>query len=139
MPVLFQFHVVREDLCRNRGVLYTFGDNTARRGYGGQAKQMRGEPNAVGVRVKYAPSMESTAFFGEEPAEIIAQQRMIDEDFKRLFEHVKAGGVVIWPTRGIGTERAELPARAPSTFDYIKLKLAALLKAAELFHKEAPA
>lgn len=134
MPVIFQKMVDREDLIRNRRVLYVFGDNVERRGMGGQARAMRGEPNAVGVATKFSPS----AFFSEDPGDVATQNRIIDEDMKRLFEKVKAGGVVIWPADGIGTERAELAVRSPSTWDHLQQKLAALLKTADLFSKETP-
>jgi hypothetical protein len=129
MPVLFQKKVDREDLIRNRSALYVFGDNVRRVGMGGQARAMRGEPNAVGVATKYSPSV----YFSEGPGEVLAQNRILDEDMKPLFEHVKGGGIVIWPADGIGTGLAELDRRAPSTAAYLQQKLAALLRASTLF------
>lgn len=134
MPVLFQKIIKREDLRRNPQVLYVFGDNVQRVGLGGQAGEMRREVNAVGVATKYSPSI----YYGEDPAEVAAQNRIIDEDMKPLFEKVSKGGVVVWPADGIGTVRADLPRVAPSTFAYLNQKLAALLKAADLFDKEQP-
>jgi len=136
MPVLFQKMINREDLRRNEDVLYVFGDNTIRKGMGGQAGAMRGEENAVGVATKYQPSMHPAAFFGDEPAEVEAQNRIIDEDMKPLFKKVKTGGIVVWPTDGIGTGLSELPQRAPSTYDYLEQKLAALIRTGLMFKKE---
>lgn len=140
MPVIFQHHIKRSDLVRNHdpdhplaNVLYVFGDNMARVGLGGQAKEMRHEPNAVGVATKYSPE----ECFGEEPAQVVAQKRVIDRDMKPLFAHVKEGGVVIWPSRGIGTERANMEMMAPSTWDYLQAKLAALLRVAKLYDRGA--
>lgn len=132
MPVLFQKIVKREDLRRNPQVLYVFGDNVQRIGLGGQAGEMRREVNAVGVVTKYSPR----DYFGEDPAEVATQNRMIDQDMKPLFEKVSRGGIVVWPADGIGTGLADLPRVAPSTFAYLNQKLAALLKAADLFDKE---
>jgi hypothetical protein len=132
MPVIFQKFVDREDLRRNPSVLYVFGDNCKRVGFGGQAKAMRGEKNAVGVATKYSPA----DCFGDSPTETDAQNRIIDQDMKPLFDHVKAGGIVIWPADGIGTGLANLPLAAPETFDYLQQKLAALLKTAAMFNKE---
>lgn len=129
MPVIFQKHIVREDLRRNPGVLYVFGDNMVRKGYGGQAKEMRNEPNSVGVATKYSPYDRFTSH----PVDIVQQQQRIDDDMKKLFAHVKRGGIVVWPSNGIGTGLADLPNSAPETFDYLQQKLAALLKAADLF------
>lgn len=134
MPVLFQTIIKREDLIRNRQVLYVFGDNVQRRGFGGQAREMRREPNAVGIVTKLSPGL----YFGDTPEEVVAQNRMIDEDMKPLFAKVKTGGVVVWPADGVGTGLAQLSVRAPRTFDYLSHKLAALLKAADLFDKESP-
>lgn len=137
MPVIFQKMVDREDLIRNRelGVLYVFGDNVQRVGFGGQARAMRGEKNAVGVATKYSPKR----CFGETPAEVEAQNRIIDDDMKVLFDHVKTGGIVVWPADGIGTGLADLPNASPSTFAYLHQKLAALLKTADLFDTRRPA
>jgi hypothetical protein len=137
MPLLYQKFIVREDLRRNRRALYVFGDNVIRRGMKGQASHMRGEPNAVGIATKYRPSMDPEDFFGDEPEQIIAQNRILDDDMKRLFDHVKAGGIVVWPTKGIGTGLAQLPTRAPYTWDYLQQKLAALIKTAALFEKDS--
>lgn len=125
--------VSREDLRRNPGVLYVFGDNLQRAGRGGQAREMRGEPNAVGVATKIAPDMGRYAFFTDDPGDVIAQNRMLDEDMKPLFEHVKRGGIIVWPADGIGTGLSDLPNRSPHTWDYLQQKFAALLKAAAIF------
>ncbi len=136
MPLLFQKMVNREDLRRNPDVLYVFGDNVMRRGMGGQAGAMRGERNAVGVATKYQPSTHPDAYFGDEPEQVEAQTRILDNDMKRLFEKLKAGGIVVWPTDGIGTGLSELPQRAPTTFAYLEDKLAALISTARMFQPE---
>lgn len=136
MPVLYQHHISRRDLRRNPDVLYVFGDNVARYGDGGQAAEMRNEPNGVGVATKYLPSMDEGAFFTNEPESVSAQNRIIDEDMKPLFVKVKQGGVVIIPMAGLGTERAELRFRSPETWNYLQDKISALLKTADMFDKE---
>lgn len=128
MPVLFQKIIKRADLIRNPQVLYVFGDNVARKGLGGQAAEMRHEGNAVGVATKYSPNSP----FVEQHLATIAQKRIIDEDMKPLFDHVTKGGIVIWPTDGIGTGLAQLPQLAPTTFEYLEAKLAALIQAASI-------
>ena len=133
MPVIFQKIIKREDLRRNPDVLYVFGDNLVRVGMGGQAGEMRHERNAVGVATKASPS----AYFREDTASTIAQKRAIDEDMKPLFVKVNQGGIVVWPSDGIGTGLSDLPNKAPSTFDHIENKLTALLRIAHLHSKEA--
>jgi len=131
MPVIFQKHIDREDLRRNPRVLYVFGDNMIKKGYKGQAYEMRGEPNAVGVATKFTDYSHYT----NDPVDVVHQNQRIDEDMRRLFSHVKAGGVVVWPSHGIGTGLAELAKNAPDTDEYLRQKLAALIKAAALFEK----
>jgi hypothetical protein len=124
MPVLFQKVIMRQDARRNSKVLYVFGDNVVHKGFYGQARELRNEPNAVGIRTKYTPQQ----YFAEAPAETIAQTRMIDQDMKRLFEHVKHGGIVVWPTDGIGTGAARMHIQAPTTFEHLEAKFEALLE-----------
>jgi len=131
MPLIFQKVYKRDDPRRNPDVLYVFGDNVRRVGMGGQAAEMRGEPNAVGVATKYSPY----DFFGESAAQIVAQNRIIDQDMKPLFAHLKRGGTLVWPSDGIGTGLAALPTKAPSTFEHMKNKLAALMQVAQLFER----
>jgi hypothetical protein len=129
MPVIMQEVVRRADARRNPGVLYVFGDNVARRGMGGQARELRGEVNSVGIRTKYTPGEH---YFVEAPAEIVAQKRMIDEDMAVLFKHVNGGGIVVWPGRGVGTGMAKMDIHAPTTFDYLTSKFKALFEAGRL-------
>lgn len=52
MIILRQTRIYRADLAMNPKVLYVFGDNLERKGFGGQAYEMRGEPNAFGIATK---------------------------------------------------------------------------------------
>ncbi len=45
-------------------------DSVQRHGLAGQAKEMRGEPNAIGVATKWAPSTNPKAFFDDSPVPI---------------------------------------------------------------------
>lgn len=90
---------------------------------------MRHEKNAVGVATKMSPYI----FFRNDSADVMIQNRIIDEDMKQLFAQVSAGRIVVWPTDGIGTGLSRLPEFAPLTFEHIEAKLAALLRVAKLF------
>jgi len=131
MPVLFQKVYYREDARRNPDVLYVFGDNVRRIGLGGQAKEMRHEPNAIGVATLYAPG----DYFGSDRAEVVAQNRIVDQDMKPLFAQLVRGGIVVWPTDGIGTGLANLETYAPDTFQHVREKLAALIRVGKLFDR----
>lgn len=134
--LIFQARYCREDARRNPEVLYVFGDNVHRRGMGGQAGALRGEPNAVGVATKYNPADGEGDYFGDEPVQIDVQKRILDEDMKPLFEQLIAGGVVVWPSDGIGTGLSRMPEFAPTTFEYLESKLAALQSVSELFRQK---
>lgn len=105
--LLFRQFIYRVDLITNRQILFVFGDNLERRGFGGQAKEMRGEPNAVGLPTKRSPDLFLTnADFDEVLlAAAPAMQRLLDQ--------IENGGQVIWPRDGIGSGRAQLIRRAP--------------------------
>lgn len=109
--LISQKFIYRSDLRNNSTVLYLFGDNLTRLGMGGQAKEMRGEKNAIGIATKRAPSMNEDAFFSDDDfAELAAQ---IVEDFTPALKHLVSGGIVIVPEDGLGTGFSELPKRAP--------------------------
>ena len=51
---------------------------------------------------------------------------MIDEDFKRAFDHVLDGGTVVVPMAKLGAGMSELPTRAPRVYRYLESKIAQL-------------
>lgn len=109
--------ITRDMLISEPNKLFVFGDNVARRGFGGQAKEMRGEENAVGIATKWRPSNRPEDFFYN--FQFAAVKHIIDEDFERLFTHC---GDIVWPEDGIGTGLSQLPYRAPIIWTYILQK-----------------
>ena len=106
MTLIYQHRIARADLRANPDVLYIFGDNCARAGFGGQAAAMRGEPNAIGVRTKRQPNLGPSAFFTDADAtECLGYWR---HDLAPARDHHKRGGVVVMPLDGIGTGFARL-------------------------------
>lgn len=95
--------------------LFVFGDNFARMGFGGQAKEMRGEPNAVGIPTKRNPTMLKGAFLRDE--DIGEWYRKVGPDIVRLLDE---GIIIVWPTAGIGTGLARLEETAPLIFKKIE-------------------
>lgn len=104
----YRSRITRKMLRAEPDTLFVFGDNFLRRGLGGQARAMRGEPNAVGIATKRKPTMKANAFFTD--ADSMAWARHSDTALRRLFLHP---GLIVWPTAGIGTGLAELEKRAP--------------------------
>ena len=123
MPLVIQSMILRRDLRANPDILYIFGDNEARVGLGGQAGEMRGEPNAIGVATLAAPGrywrQDDTA----------RQCSVIDKDLRSARAAIVAGRIVVFPADGIGTGIADLRNRAPDTFAHLERRIAALRQA----------
>ena len=114
-----QHRIYRADLKQNRKTLYVFGDNNERTGFGGQAKEMRGEPNAIGVRTKMKASHTSGSYMTDE--ELPSNLEKIFVDFMPIVSHLHQGGDVVFPTDGLGTGLAELSTRAPKTLEFLRV------------------
>lgn len=121
MPLIFQHRVYRKDLKANPDVLYLFGDNLQRVGLGGQAREMRGEENAVGVATKRAPGMREGDFFSDADYDEVTP--IIYRDIYRARWHHLGGGAVVIPLDGLGTGLSELPQRAPRIYAYLTQEL----------------
>lgn len=115
MPIAFQRWITRNDLRDNRDKMYVFGDNVQRSGFAGQAKEMRGEPNAIGIVTKWAPSMHPRAFFDD----TAACKVLVERDLNRIDQLLEAGKTVIVPADGIGTGLSRLPRHAPNLHTFI--------------------
>lgn len=110
--------------------LFVFGDNIAEVGRAGQAKEMRGEPNAVGIPTKWFPSMSENAFFRD--SDLPEVRGHIEAQFKLLAQHiVMMGGDVVWPEDGIGSGLAQLRERAPQIWAFIDMLRARVERAAQ--------
>lgn len=132
MPVLFQKRIYSEDCGANRkaDVLYVFGDNARRQGYGGQAGQMRDAPNAVGVATKWAPGTRPQDFFSDDDYEDCV--KLIESDLKPIVNALEHGAIVIIPLDGLGTGLSQLPERAPRVYAYLSNRIRELTKITSL-------
>ena len=124
MPVDYVARYSREEIRANPRALYVFGDNLAERGLGGQAAAARGEPNAVGIATKRAPSLVESAFLTD--ADLPRLQDHVAPALNRLREHLAAGGTVVMPADGIGTGLAQMPDRAAACWHWLCDQLAQL-------------
>lgn len=116
----------RTDLRNWYNSLFVFGDNMAERGLGGQARECRGEPNAIGIPTKWQPSMTPDSFFDDDDLETV--KPTIDGAFLELAGHLRKDGTVVWPEDGVGTGLAKLEKKAPAIFKYIQDSLEQLEK-----------
>lgn len=109
--VIYQKRIMRDDLKNNPKVMYLFGDNMTRKGLGGQAKEMRYEPNAVGVATKNTCGEGTDDYFSDDQIDIV--KGIFETDLSPAVRHLKDGGTLIVPADGLGTGLSELPTRAP--------------------------
>jgi len=105
------------DVKANPNKIYVFGDNTQRKGTGGQA-QIRNNPNAMGIATKLSPSMESSAFMNDR--DLAKNKSIIDADIAKI---KATGKPVVLPKDGLGTGLAKLKEKAPQTYNYLKQRL----------------
>lgn len=127
MPLIIVPRYTRADLRANPTWLYAFGDNMEERGLGGQAKEARGEPNAVGIPTKWRPERDPQAYFADKDYPHV--QPDIDAAFTKLWQHLSEGGTAVWPKDGVGSGLAELETRAPLIWGFIERLRDGLFKA----------
>jgi hypothetical protein len=118
--IIYMHRYCRADLRANPNVLFAFGDNERRIGYGGQAAEARGESNAVGIPTLYAPGM----FWDDEDSQ--RQCDMIDDGMARLFIALRSGCTIVWPIDGVGSGLADLERRSPTTWAHLQRRIAEL-------------
>lgn len=109
----FKNYISREYVKKNPDKTFIFGDNLERGGFGGQAKEMRGEPNAIGIPTKKLPSMTDDSFFTDD--EFSENKKAINIALSK----VPRNATVVMSTYGLGTGRAQLKERAPKTWKYL--------------------
>lgn len=93
-----------------------FGDNDLRAGFGGAAKELRGEPNTIGVRVKKKPSSTPDSYYTD--LEFIQNKQKIDADIQAI-KNQAINYRHLCILHGIGSGLAELNIRAPRTYAYL--------------------
>ena len=128
MSVIRKHHISRAEIRLAPNVLFMFGDNMQRRGLGGQAAEMRGELNAVGVPTKWSPGITEADYFTDMDLGNDQVRSRIDAAFGRVEHWLRIGNDVVIPTDDIGTGRAQLERRAPVLLRYINDKIAELIE-----------
>ena len=119
--ILFQKIIHRADLQRNaEHAIYLFGDNVRGVGLGGQAGEMRGEPNAIGIPTLWLPGV----FFSDDEYDKAVIH--IDKRFKKAEESDKP--IIVIPADGLGTGLAQLNTRAPRLFARVEASIQRLVK-----------
>lgn len=123
--------IYRSDLRENPNVLYVFGDNLDRQGMGGQAAEMRGEPNAFGIATKrsISHSYPDDYFFDEQPD----TKPILCKEFDALEQFILKGAswfnrkpmwkALVIPADGLGTGLSRMPEFAPKALEYIDYRI----------------
>lgn len=113
--------IKREKIKENPDVLYLFGDNLIRKGLGGQAKEMRGEENTLGIVSKKYPSNNLSSFYTDK--DFYSWLEVFSGDIKNLAEKINSGRykALVIPPIGIGL--ADLPNKAPRIWKDLKTTL----------------
>jgi hypothetical protein len=111
----------RTQVQNNKNVLFVFGDNNVRKGLGGQAKEMRGEPNSFGISTKKLPARSEGSYMTD--TELEQNKKVMTEDVNKIINAWNTGNYirVIVPQIGVGL--AELPTRAPQTYLHLQSEL----------------
>lgn len=114
MPLETVIWYKRQEIKANPKKLYIFGDNFAETGYGGQAKEARGEHNSIGIPTKRYPTFAENAYLTDQ--DLIEWKAMAEPRLWQILNVLKAGGIVVWPASGIGTGLAQLSSTSPLIF-----------------------
>lgn len=128
MMVIRQHRIYRQDIEANRDCLYIFGDNLDRQGFGGQAREMRGQENSFGIATKRSITHHyPNDYFFDHEDDVIP---ILAHEFARLLAHIvkkKINGnpykAIIIPLDGIGTGLSKLPENAPKALVFINEQL----------------
>ncbi|MEL7283106.1 MAG: hypothetical protein AAGJ68_01285 [Pseudomonadota bacterium] len=99
--VIKQSWITREDLRANPDIIYAYGDNVAREGQRGLARQMRHEPNAHAISISWGPFEPFSLATSE------AAVARIEEDLIALID--REPKVLVWPLTGLIPEFLSMP------------------------------
>jgi hypothetical protein len=136
MLVIKQKMIYRTDIRSNPSLLYVFGDNLDRVGMGGQAAEMRGEPNSFGVATKRSITHSYPEdYFFDYQDDVIP---ILEDEFNRLEKtlatfnpkqkylpahHIYHFDGVVIPADGLGTGLSRLPQFAPEALEFIETRI----------------
>lgn len=104
--------ITRDMLRATPSESWVFGDNSERYGLGGQAAEMRGEMNAIGVATLYAPGK----FYGVNPVQELG---IVTMDLSKVGAALWQGKTINVPFDGLGTGLAQLNRRSPNLANLI--------------------
>ena len=113
---IFKGYWTENDVTDNPDWLFVYGDNDVGMGKGGQAI-IRDLSNTIGIPTKKYPSYNPSSYYTD--AEYKKNVAKIDYAIEKIIILSKKYKYVILPEDGFGTGLADLPKKAPKTFDYL--------------------
>ncbi len=111
--IIYKEWITRADLRSNPVARYVFGDNSARVGFGGQDREMRGEPNAIGVPTMRSPGTLEKEYFSDS---VERDRESLLMGLDEVLVALEDWRTVFVPSKGIGTGHSELSTRAPHLY-----------------------
>lgn len=118
--LIFKKFITREFVKQSfPNTIFLFGDNMQRIGLGGQAKEMRGEPNAFGVPTKWAPTMNHYHFFTDSDYDEVKNYIQFPFQVAYYFMDDPLHNVCL-PEDGLGTGLSKLDEKAPKILKLIE-------------------
>lgn len=112
--------IIRTEVRKNKDIVYVYSDNIEGLGYGNQARELRGEPNAIGIPTKWRTTTKERDYFHDNQFEIVKPH--IDMAFDKIDNMIHQGKDIIF-LRNIGRGMARLPEKAPKTLEYIEYNI----------------
>lgn len=116
--------ITRDIVQTQKDKIFVFGDNDTHSGLGGQAKEMRGEQNTIGIPTKKLPDTTPESYYTD--SEYEDNKIKINAAVKLIINEIKKGKTIVLPLNGIGTGLAKLKEKAPKTFAFLQSTLKAL-------------
>lgn len=118
-----------DDTKKYSDFIFIFGDNNIRTGCKGQAI-IRYEPNAYGIPTKKYPNNSLISFYNDN--EYNDNVKRIDTAINNVIaalSNKKNNYIgIILPENGLGTGLADLPNKAPKTYNYLENAIKRLTK-----------
>jgi DNA polymerase elongation subunit (family B) len=125
LPKIERMDIITRDYVKNNpDKVFIFGDNDEKDGYGGQAKEMRGEKNAIGIPTKKKPDSTQDSYYTDSEFEL--NKKKINLAINAIIKEIKEGKTIVFPSRGVGTGLAMLDIKAPKTFAFLEASIVAL-------------
>lgn len=118
-------NITRADLRANPIKTFVFGDNVERRGFGGQAAEMRGEPNALGICTKWKPSTFPNSYFYD--YQFDETRRIVDDDLNNLISILDLGFDIVIPAAPFGSGLSKLDKTSPLLYEYLNDRILRLM------------